>query len=195
MRSIAVVSVAASLAAFGAAILGASGAAPAGAAVGAHHPHKDPKKHRAAAHHAATHHAAAHHAASPVPLVEHATTLRVKPVIRADKARAPKKVLTRNLVTGSGTAVTATSTVTVKYVGVNYKTGKAFTQVTWQTGKATSFTLHHVVPGFSAGLVGMKVGGRREIVIPSKYGYKNLSSGPIKPYETLVFVVDLQGVS
>lgn len=135
------------------------------------------------------------HHGSPMPVVLHAKTLKDEPVIRADKAKPPTKVLTKNLVEGTGTAATATSTVTVKYVGANYKTGRDFTQATWQAGKATSFTLHGVVPGFSAGLVGMKVGGRREIVIPSKYGYKNLSSGPIKPYETLVFVVDLEAVS
>lgn len=135
-----------------------------------------------------------HHHGSPVPAVEHAGNLKLQPVIRADKTKPPTKVLTKNLVTGKGATVTATSTVTVKYVGANYKTGKDFTQATWQNAQATSFTLHNVVPGFSAGLVGMKVGGRREIVIPSKYGYKGLSTGPIKPYETLVFVVDLEGV-
>lgn len=143
---------------------------------------------------AASHKPRKHHA-SQLPVVGHATSLSTEPSIRADKAKPPTKVLTKNLVEGSGAVVTATSTVTVKYVGASYKTGKDFTQATWQSGQATSFTLHQVVTGFSAGLVGMKVGGRREIVIPSKYGYKTTSDGPIKPYETLVFVVDLKGVS
>lgn len=143
---------------------------------------------------AAKKHPTKHHG-SQIPAVEHGATLTVEPVIRADKDKPPTKVLTRNLVNGSGAVVTATSTVTVKYVGANYTTGKDFTQATWQSGQATSFTLHQVVPGFSAGLVGMKVGGRREIVIPSKYGYQTASEGPIKPDETLVFVVDLESVS
>lgn len=143
----------------------------------------------------ATSHKPRKHVVSQLPVVEHAATLNAEPSIRADKAKPPTKVLTKNLVAGSGAVVTATSTVTVKYVGANYKTGKDFTQATWQSGQATSFTLHQVVTGFSAGLVGMKVGGRREIVIPSKYGYKTTSDGPIKPDETLVFVVDLKGVS
>jgi FKBP-type peptidyl-prolyl cis-trans isomerase len=41
----------------------------------------------------------------------------------------------------------------------------------------------------------MKVGGRREIVIPPKYGYGTTAQGPIKKHETLVFVVDLEAVS
>ena len=156
---------------------GPSGASPGVAATTAH---KHPKSH-------------VHR--GPIPFVVHAKTLKVEPVIRADKAKPPKKVLVKNLVAGTGAAATATSTVTVKYVGANYKTGKVFTVATWQSGQATSFTLHRVVPGFSSGLVGMKVGGRREIVIPSKYGYGKAHAGPIKPYETLVFVVDLEAVS
>ena len=177
MRVAGVLGVAAGLAVAGVAAAGPSGAAPGVAATAAH---KHPK---------------AHHHRGPIPVVVHAKTLKVEPVIRADKAKPPKKVLVKNLVTGTGAAATATSTVTVKYVGANYKTGKDFTVATWQSGQATSFTLHHVVAGFSSGLVGMKVGGRREIVIPSKYGYGKAHVGPIKPYETLVFVVDLEAVS
>ena len=53
------------------------------------------------------------------------------------------------------------------------------------------FPLSGVVPGFAQGIVGMKIGGRREIVIPPSLGYGAQGSGPIGPNETLVFVVDL----
>ena len=142
---------------------------------------------------AARHPSDGHHA-SPFPVVVHARTRAKEPIVRADKAKPPTKVLVKNLIKGSGAAATAASTVTVKYVGVNYRTGKAFTKTTWTTGSSTSFALRGVVPGFSTGLVGMKVGGRREIVIPPKYGYKTRSAGPIKANETLVFVVDLEKV-
>ena len=51
--------------------------------------------------------------------------------------------------------------------------------------------LSGVVPGFKDAIIGMKVGGRREIVIPPAQGYGPNANGPIKANETLVFVVDL----
>lgn len=115
--------------------------------------------------------------------------------MRAGKGKAPKKLLVKDLVRGTGTAVGPSSTVDVTYVGANWKTGKDFTQATWSTGKPTSFPLSGVIAGFARGLVGMKVGGRREIVIPPSLGYRTTATGPISAGETLVFVVDLKGVS
>lgn len=136
------------------------------------------------------------HHSSQFPAVEHATDLTVEPVIRAGKGRPPSKVLIKNLVTGTGATVTATNEdVTVAYVGANYKNGKDFTSATWTSGQPATFTLQGVVPGFREGLLGMKVGGRREVVIPPKYGYRNAHEGPIVANETLVFVVDLKSVS
>lgn len=132
---------------------------------------------------------------SGLPEVGNATELSKEPVIHAGKGRPPTKLLTKNLVVGSGTAVTSGSSVSVKYVGANYANGKDFTTSTWQSGQATTFSLAHVVPGFADGLVGMKVGGRREIVIPPALGYGQTADGPIRANETLVFVVDLEGVS
>ncbi len=84
----------------------------------------------------------------------------------------------------------------MKYVGADYTTGKDFTSTTWTENRPTSFALTTVVPGFSQGIVGMKVGGRREIVIPPSLGYGSHGSGSaVKPNETLVFVVDLKGVT
>lgn len=130
-----------------------------------------------------------------LPAISHATTLSKEPVIHAGKGKAPTKLETKDLVTGTGTVVTQTSTVSVKYVGANYKNGKDFTVQTWQTGKPYAFALDTVVPGFAEGLIGMKVGGRREIVIPPALGYGTDHTGTIVPNETLVFVVDLIGVS
>jgi len=130
-----------------------------------------------------------------LPKITHAGDLSAEPVVKASRGRPPGKLLVKNLVTGTGAAVTSTSTVSVKYVGANYRTGKDFTQVTWQSGRPTSFPLSGVIPGFAQGLVGMKIGGRREIVIPPRLGYGNHASGPVKANETLVFVVDLEGVT
>jgi peptidylprolyl isomerase len=104
-------------------------------------------------------------------------------------------LVTKDLVVGTGPVAKTTSTVVVKYVGASYTTGTDFTSSTWSTGQPATFSLSQVVPGFKEGIVGMKVGGRREIVIPSALGYGKRGSPPaIKPTEALVFVVDLQAV-
>lgn len=133
--------------------------------------------------------------ASVVPAVGNATNLNAEPVVHAGKGKAPTKLLVKDLVVGTGPVVTATSTVTVMYVGVNYKNAKPFTVSTWTSKQPAQFALNRVVPGFADGLVGMKVGGRREIVIPPSLGYGSAHEGPIVANETLVFVVDLESVS
>lgn len=135
------------------------------------------------------------HHGPKLPVVRHATNLAVEPVVRASKGKPPKRLEVKDLVVGTGATVSSTSTVSVVYVGADYKTGKDFTQATWSAKKATTFPLDRVVAGFAEGLVGMKVGGRREIVIPPKLGYGKTHYGAIKANETLVFVVDLKGVS
>ena len=127
-----------------------------------------------------------------MPAVAQPTDLTVEPVVGPGAQPPPTKLVTKDLVVGTGKTATASSTVVVKYVGADYTTGTDFTSGTWQENKATSFALSTVVPGFSQGIVGMKVGGRREIVIPPSLGYGASGSGSIiKPNETLVFVVDL----
>jgi len=131
-----------------------------------------------------------------VPTVADPTDLTVEPVISAGTANPPTRLLTRNLVVGTGATAGASSTVSVKYVGADYANGKDFTSSTWTDGKAASFSLHKVVPGFAEGIAGMKVGGRREIVIPPALGYGATGSPPaVQPNETLVFVVDLKAVT
>ena len=132
---------------------------------------------------------------SVIPVVGNATNLSAEPVVHADRDKPPDRLLTKDLVRGSGAAATTTSTVSVKYVGADYRNGEIFTSSTWATGKAATFSLTKVVPGFAEGIAGMKVGGRREIVIPPALGYGSTASGPIQKNETLVFVVDLQAVS
>jgi FKBP-type peptidyl-prolyl cis-trans isomerase len=130
------------------------------------------------------------------PVISNAKNLAKEPVVHAVKGKPPKKLLVKNLVVGTGPAATATSVVSVKYVGANYATGRDFTRATWEAGKPTTFQLDGgVIRGFAEGIFGMKVGGRREIVIPPSLGYGSEGGGPIKPNETLVFVVDLVSVS
>jgi len=94
---------------------------------------------------------------------------------------------------GDGAEVQAGDTLTMQYVGVDYATGKEFDS-SWDAGQPFTFQLGsgEVIPGWDQGLEGMKVGGRRELVIPPDLAYGKAGQPPtIKPNETLVFVVDL----
>ena len=108
---------------------------------------------------------------------------------------APTKLETKNLIVGSGAEAKDGDKVTVNYVGVLYKTGKVF-DASWKRHETFKFTLGEgqVIPGWDKGVVGMKVGGRRELIIPSALGYGAKGSPPsIPPNAALVFVVDLLG--
>ena len=132
-------------------------------------------------------------AGSP-PAVANATDLKTAPVISAGTGSPPSALATSDLVVGTGTVAAQTSTVNVQYVGANYADGKVFDS-SWSRGQPATFPLAQVVPGFAQGITGMKVGGRREIVIPPALGYGASGNGPVGPNETLVFVVDLLSVS
>jgi peptidylprolyl isomerase len=99
-------------------------------------------------------------------------------------------------VKGKGKAAKAGDTVQVQYDGVLYQDGSEF-DASWNHGKPFSFPLgqQQVIPGWDKGVAGMKVGGRRELVIPPDLGYGTQGSPPTIPANsTLVFVVDLQGI-
>jgi peptidylprolyl isomerase len=98
-----------------------------------------------------------------------------------------------DLVLGSGDRVAPTSTVTVHYLLMAWKTG-AIIDSSWSRGAPSTFGLNQVIPGWQQGMPGMKVGGRRELLIPPSLGYGDMGSGPVGPKETLIFVVDLIAV-
>jgi peptidylprolyl isomerase len=124
--------------------------------------------------------------------------LSKKPVVSVPAGPSPNKLVVKDLITGTGQAAKTGSKVTVNYVGVLYNGGKEFDS-SWKTGQPFApFQLGQgsVIPGWDQGLVGMKVGGRRELIIPPSLGYGKTGSPPtIPPNATLVFVVDLLGVS
>ncbi len=97
-----------------------------------------------------------------------------------------------DVVDGKGRAAKAGDNLVVHYVGVLYKTGKQF-DASWDGGRPFPFTLGQgaVIPGWDQGLQGMKVGGRRLLIIPPDLAYGAQGQGSIGPNETLVFVVDL----
>jgi len=122
---------------------------------------------------------------------------KTKPQVKTQKGAPSKQLVTNDLEEGTGPAAKAGDEVTVQYVGVNYKSGKEF-DASWDRGEPFTFALGSgmVIPGWEEGVEGMKVGGRRELVIPPELGYGPAGSPPaIPPNETLVFVVDLEAIN
>ena len=122
--------------------------------------------------------------------------LAKKPVVTVPKGAPPAKLVTKDLVQGTGAAASQGKTVTVNYVGVLYKNGKEFDS-SWSRNQpfTTSLAPGSVISGWVQGLNGMKVGGRRELIIPPSLGYGKAGSPPTIPANsTLVFVVDLLSV-
>jgi peptidylprolyl isomerase len=123
--------------------------------------------------------------------------LSKKPVVNVPSGAAPKGLVTKDLIAGTGAAAKSGNTVTVNYVGVLYKGGKEF-DASWNRKQTftTPLSTSSVIPGWVQGIPGMKVGGRRELIIPPALGYGAAGSGSaIPPNSTLVFVVDLLGVN
>lgn len=122
--------------------------------------------------------------------------LSKEPTVVPPKSAAPKYLVIKDLITGTGPVATRTLTVTVNYVGVLYHTGKVF-DASWTDGNSpATFPLSGVIQGWQKGIPGMRVGGRRELIIPASLAYGAAGSGlTIPPNAPLEFVIDLLGVS
>ncbi|GIK76838.1 MAG: FKBP-type peptidyl-prolyl cis-trans isomerase [Acidobacteria bacterium] len=119
-----------------------------------------------------------------------------KPTIEVPSGPPPAELVSEDIVTGDGATAEQGDTVEVQYVGVDYATGEEFDS-SWGGGKPFSFTLGsgQVIPGWDQGVEGMKVGGRRELIVPPDLAYGAQGSPPaIGPDATLVFVIDLLDV-
>jgi peptidylprolyl isomerase len=124
------------------------------------------------------------------------TPAATKPEVAVPKGKPPKKLVIEDLKEGTGAAAEPGQTVDVHYVGVSYLNGRQF-DASWDRGEPFSFQLGagSVIQGWDQGVAGMKVGGRRQLVIPPELAYGPQGSPPaIGPDETLVFVIDLLGI-
>jgi peptidylprolyl isomerase len=124
---------------------------------------------------------------------EAAAAEKTKPKVTVPTGAPPKQLEVKELEEGSGAEAKSGDEVTVQYVGVNYKNGKEFDS-SWSRSEPFTFALgsSSVIPGWEQGVEGMKVGGRRELIIPPELAYGEAGSPPaIGPNETLVFVIDL----
>lgn len=123
--------------------------------------------------------------------------LNTKPKVVPPSGPPPTKLVVKDLIKGTGPVAKPGSTVTVQYVGVLYKGGKQF-DASWNdgSGKPVSLPLSGVIKGWQQGIPGMRVGGRRELIVPANLGYGAAGSPPkIPPNAALVFVIDLHGVA
>jgi peptidylprolyl isomerase len=119
-----------------------------------------------------------------------------RPTIDKPEGDIPFELGIDDLVEGAGEKASKGSKVSVHYVGVTFSTGDEF-DASWDRGEPFEFKLGagQVIPGWDAGVEGMKVGGRRKLTIPSAMAYgARGAGGVIKPHEPLVFVVDLLSV-
>ncbi|HEY0719086.1 MAG TPA: FKBP-type peptidyl-prolyl cis-trans isomerase [Streptosporangiaceae bacterium] len=111
---------------------------------------------------------------------------------------APKTLVTKTLIKGTGAPVAKGQDVVAQYVGVNYRTGKVFDS-SWTRSLPYSFKIgaspSQVIPGWDKGLVGQTVGSRVLLIIPPSdaYGSAGQSQAGITGTDTLVFVVDIVG--
>jgi peptidylprolyl isomerase len=119
-----------------------------------------------------------------------------KPEIDPPDGPPPPDLEVTDLTEGAGDEATAGKTVSVHYVGVAHSTGEEF-DASYNRGAPLDFRLGvgQVISGWDRGVEGMKVGGRRRLVIPPHLGYGDRGAGGvIKPGETLIFVVDLLAI-
>jgi peptidylprolyl isomerase len=119
----------------------------------------------------------------------------LKPAIPKPTGDPPTELVTQDIVKGKGTGAKAGDAVTVDYVGVSHSTGEQF-DASWDSGTPFTFQLGAggVIPGWDQGVVGMKKGGRRLLVIPPDLAYGAEGRPGIAPNETLHFVIDLKKI-
>ena len=128
----------------------------------------------------------------PLPPTPGEDKLGKKPPIDKPKGNPPAKLVKRDIVKGKGAVAKDGKELTMQYVGITFSSGEEF-DTSWGR-EPFKFTLGQgmVIPGWDQGIKGMRVGGRRQLVIPPDLAYGAQGQPPtIGPDETLVFDVDL----
>jgi peptidylprolyl isomerase len=131
-------------------------------------------------------------AIAPISMPSPAGTWGKEPSVSVPIGRPPTVLESADLIVGTGPAAKAGDTVSVQYVLVDYATEKVL-QASWTSNMPFSFTLGEgqVIKGWDEGVVGMKAGGRRELIIPPALAYGSSPPSGIEPNATLIFVIDL----
>ena len=116
-----------------------------------------------------------------------------KPEVDFPGGEPPTELEISDIWQGDGAVAKAGDTVQVHYVGVAYSTGEEF-DTSWSRGGPLEFRIGvgQVIAGWDQGVQGMRVGGRRQLIIPPGLAYGDRGAGrSIAPGETLIFVCDL----
>ena len=116
------------------------------------------------------------------------------PTIGAPSGTPPTTLESKDIIVGTGAEVAATSTITFHYTLMTWSNG-ALIESSWNSGLPTTYPLSQLIVGWQQGIPGMKVGGRRLLVVPPDLGYGAQGSGPVGPNETLIFVMDIVSVA
>ncbi|MCW2287242.1 FKBP-type peptidyl-prolyl cis-trans isomerase [Leucobacter luti] len=120
-------------------------------------------------------------------------TPMTKPEIEFPDGPAPTELQIVDIVEGSGEEALASSTVDVHYLGVEHDSGEEFDS-SWSRGESINFPLRALIQGWQVGIPGMKVGGRRKLIVPPAQAYGTSGGHPLSG-KTLIFIIDLLGVS
>ena len=120
---------------------------------------------------------------STSPKTSTAARNRPKPQVEFPDGLAPKKLAVRDLIVGTGAVAKKGDRIAIHYVGANHRTGEEF-ESSWSREVLFPFQLGvgEVLKGWDRGLPGLRVGGRRELVVPPHLAYGG---------DPLVYVIDL----
>ncbi|WP_345761435.1 FKBP-type peptidyl-prolyl cis-trans isomerase [Diaminobutyricibacter sp. McL0608] len=117
-----------------------------------------------------------------------------KPEVDAPEGPAPEALEIVDIVIGDGAEATPGAKVDVHYLGVEFDSGEEFDS-SWSRGQSINFPLNNLIRGWQEGIPGMKVGGRRKLTVPPQLAYGAAGGGHPLSGKTLIFVIDLLGVS
>ena len=118
--------------------------------------------------------------------------MTTKPEIEFIDGPAPSELVITDIVVGEGAEAVPGGRVEVHYVGVDFETGEQF-DASWDRGESITFPLSGLIAGWQEGIPGMRVGGRRQLVIPPALAYGERGSHRLAG-RTLVFIIDLLDV-
>ena len=119
---------------------------------------------------------------------------KTKPEIEFYDGDAPVELVSIDIDLGSGEEAKAGDRVDVHYLGVDFESGEEFDS-SWSRGQSVDFPLRSLIAGWQEGIPGMKIGGRRQLIVPPALAYGVTGSGHQLSGRTLIFVIDLLGVS
>jgi peptidylprolyl isomerase len=133
----------------------------------------------------------------PTPMPEVTPSGKDEPTATKPEGEAPTQLVVRDLEVGKGDEIERGKLIAVDYKGWRFDDGFVFDS-TWGKGAEPFqffYGANQVIKGWEQGLEGMKVGGRRELIVPAELAYGDHGQGPIRPNETIVFVIDLLAVN